>query len=128
MVDAPALEVLGYYTLSAYTVSISELKTDVAKRLPRYPQLPATLIGRLAVDRRHQGKKFGELLLVDALKNSYLVSSQVASLAVITKAFDATAAAFYQRYGFQAFTTEPLKLYLPMQTVEQLCREIGQLG
>ena len=41
---------LGYYTLSAAMVDVCDIAPDLAKSLPRYPQLPVTLIGRLAVD------------------------------------------------------------------------------
>jgi hypothetical protein len=50
LIDASDLKVLAYYTLSSYTVDISVLDETFAKRLPRYPILPATLLGRLAVD------------------------------------------------------------------------------
>ncbi len=120
LIDDPNMAVLGYYTLSAYTVDISALEQRFAKRLPRYPALPATLLGRLAVDSAQQARGFGELLLMDALRKSLAAALQVASVAVIAEALNATAASFYQQYGFQPFTQEPLKLYLPMQTIASL--------
>ncbi|HYX26811.1 MAG TPA: GNAT family N-acetyltransferase [Thermoanaerobaculia bacterium] len=63
--DEPA-QVLGYYTLSALSIALTDLPSAVAKRLPRYPVVPATLMGRLATDSRHRGKRLGELLLFDA--------------------------------------------------------------
>jgi hypothetical protein len=44
--------VLGYYTLSALSVDIGTWPDDMARRLPKYPYVPATLLGRLAIDRR----------------------------------------------------------------------------
>lgn len=113
-------EILAYYTLSAYTVEIQQLDRSFAKQLPRYPQLPATLLGRLAVDHQHQGNKFGELMLIDALKRAYQTSQQVASLVVIAEALNEKAAQFYQKYRFQAFKENPLKLYLPLKSVQTL--------
>ncbi|MBD2501240.1 hypothetical protein [Anabaena azotica] len=49
---------MAYYTLSAYTVDITALDQALARRLPRYPQLPATLLGRLAVDNKQKGRRF----------------------------------------------------------------------
>jgi GNAT superfamily N-acetyltransferase len=43
------------------------LLPQIAKKLPRYPLIPATLLGRLAVDERHHGEGIGEFLLMDAL-------------------------------------------------------------
>lgn len=120
LVDHPAVKVLGYYTLSAYTVNVSALSEDFSKRLPRYPLLPATLLGRLAVDQICKGKGFGEMLLIDALLRAQVASQQVASLAVIVEALTEQAQSFYAKYGFVSFKQEPRKLYLPMKLIESL--------
>lgn len=120
LLDQPQMNILGYYTLSSYTVNIAALDKNNAKGLPRYPTLPATLLGRLAVDQHYKGKGLGERLLIDALKKSYDASQQVASLAVIVDALHKKAASFYQKYGFIAFNGEPMKLYLPMKSIEKL--------
>lgn len=125
LIDDPEIRVLAYYTLSSYTVNITALDEAFAKRLPRYPLLPATLLGRLAVDNRQKGKRLGELLLVDALKKSLDTARQVASLAVIAEALDEQALGFYTKYGFQQFRQEPMMLYLPMKSIEELCQDIG---
>jgi predicted GNAT family N-acyltransferase len=116
----PEMIVLGYYTLSSYTIQTTALEQKLAQRLPPYPALPATLLGRLAVDRRHSGNGWGELLLIDALKRSLGASQQVASLAVIVDALNERVVNFYQKYGFIVFRQEPLKLYLPMKSIEKL--------
>ncbi|NEQ98877.1 MAG: GNAT family N-acetyltransferase [Cyanothece sp. SIO2G6] len=115
--DELDFHVLAYYTLSSFTVDIAALDETFAKRLPRYPLLPATLLGRLAVDNRHKGKRFGELMLMDALKKSLDASKQVASLAVIAEALDKQALRFYEKYGFQPFKQNPMKLYLPLKSI-----------
>ena len=120
LIDDPEVNVLAYYTLSSYTVNIAALEESFAKRLPRYPALPATLLGRLAVDNAQKGKRFGELLLIDALKKSLDTAMQVASLAVIAEALDERALSFYMKYGFKQFNQEPMKLYLPMKSIEEL--------
>ena len=120
LVNDPETEVLAYYTLSSYIVDVTVLDVSFAKTLPRYPLLPATLLGRLGCDRLQKGKRLGELILVDALKKSLEVSMQIASLAVIAEALDEEAANFYIKYGFQRFKQEPLKLYLPMKSIELL--------
>jgi predicted GNAT family N-acyltransferase len=117
LVDEPDFHILAYYTLSSYTVNITDLDEDMANRLPRYPRLPATLLGRLAVDNRHKGKGYGELMLVDALIKALNASVQVASLAVIAEALDEKGVNFYIKYGFRQFKHEPMKLYLPMKSI-----------
>lgn len=49
----PGRTVAGYYTLSLTSVNLAELPEQVARKLPRYPLVSATLLGRLAVDRHH---------------------------------------------------------------------------
>ena len=56
----------GYYTLAATSVPANDLPTEVLKRLPRYPILPAVLVGRLAVDQSFHRKGLGSTLLADA--------------------------------------------------------------
>jgi predicted GNAT family N-acyltransferase len=125
LIDDPEMDVLGYYTLSSYTVHIAALEESLAKRLPRYPALPATLLGRLAVDNDQKGKGFGALLLIDALKKSLGTATQVASIAVVVDALNEKALNFYIKYGFKPFNQEPIKLYLPMKSVEELFQNLG---
>src|SRR5207302_1428818 len=66
LVDRVEQTIAGFYTLSAAVVVARDLQGPVARRLPRYPHLPAILLGRLAVDRRYQGRGLGARLLVDA--------------------------------------------------------------
>jgi GNAT superfamily N-acetyltransferase len=120
LIDSPKVDIIAYYTLSAYTIDITNLDPAFAKGIPRYPLLPATLLGRLAVDSTYQGKGIGELVLIDALKRVLNVTSQVASLAVIVDAIDENALSFYQKYGFRQFQQYPLKLYLPINSIAEI--------
>src|SRR5712691_5049777 len=112
--------ILGYYTLSSYGIDVGELPADVAKKLPRYPLIPATLLGRLAVDRRYQGQGIGEFLLLDALYRAVEQSAKIAAAAVVVDAIDAGAAKFYEHFGFVAFPSIPGRLFLPMKMVASL--------
>jgi predicted GNAT family N-acyltransferase len=112
--------VAGYYTLSATSVLLNELPTDVAKRLPRYPAVPATLLGRLAVATEYRGQRLGELLLMDALHRSLESRRTIGSTAVITDAKDEEAQRFYEKYDFRPFKGIPRRLFLPMATVKRL--------
>ena len=108
----------GYYTLSATSVALAELPAKTVRKLPRYPVIPATLLGRLAVDRRFQGKGYGRYLLADALYRS--LRSEIASFAVIVDAKDDAARRFYERESFVALADQPMKLFLPMAEVERV--------
>lgn len=112
--------VLGFYTLSSSTIPVSELPPDLMKRLPRYGQLPVTLLGRLAVDRSVGGQGVGAFLLVDALRRSLEVAQQIAAMAVIVDAKDERAESFYRHFDFQAFQQTPLRLFLSMAQIATL--------
>lgn len=108
-------KIAGFYTLSSTSVALQDLGQDLARKLPRYPLLPATLLGRLARDLRFRGQGLGDLLMVSALSRALKATAEVGSMAVIADAKDERAFAFYRAFGFQ-----PLKerrLFLPMSAV-----------
>jgi GNAT superfamily N-acetyltransferase len=110
--------IAGYYTLSSTSVRLSELPEQAVRKLPRYPLVPATLLGRLAVDRRQQGKGYGRFLLADALYRA--ARSEIASFAVIVDAKDENARRFYERESFLPFPDQPMKLFRPMADIRRL--------
>ena len=112
--------VLGYYTLSASLLPLEDLPDDITRKLPRYPQLPVTLLGRLAVDQTTKGRGLGEFLLLDALHRGLATAAQIAAMAVVVDAKDDAAATFYRHFGFIALQANPHRLFLPMKTVAQL--------
>lgn len=120
LVEPPACEVLGYYTLSACVINVEQVPPDLAKRLPRYPQLPVTLLGRLARDARVKGKGAGEFLLMDALSRAFIATKTVASMAVVVDAKDTKAEAFYQDFGFVVVQDQPRRLMLAMAVISRL--------
>lgn len=112
--------VAAYYSLSQYSVELDLIPEALAKKLPKYPMVPATLIGRLAVSRAFQGQGLGELILMDALHRCLAGSRQVASAAVIVDAKDEAAAVFYRKYGFLELPEVHTRLFLPMATIERM--------
>jgi predicted GNAT family N-acyltransferase len=120
LVEPPANTVRGYYTLSASVITADELPAELRKQVPRYPQLPVTLLGRLAVDQGQKGRRLGEFLLMDALHRSLAVADQIAAMAVVVDAKDAAAEAFYKHFDFRPLQQQPTRLFLPMKIVAGL--------
>jgi GNAT superfamily N-acetyltransferase len=110
--------VAGYYTFSAASVAINDLTEEYAKRLPRYPVVPAALIGRLAIDRQYRGKGLGAALLFDAIERA--LRSDAAVYAGFVDAKDDSAAAFYSHHGFLRLKSRPQSLFLPVATALKL--------
>jgi len=70
--SAAAKRVFGFYALCSTSVELTSLPTELTKRLPRYPETPAILVGRLARNIDNPG--LGALLLSDALSRCIRVS------------------------------------------------------
>lgn len=110
----------GYYTLSYGSIPRIQLPESLIKKLPKYKDLPVTLLGRLAVDNKFKGEKLGSLLLMDALKRSFdTATTRIASMAVIVDLIDQDAINFYAKYGF-IILEDSKRMFLPMGTIEQL--------
>ena len=112
--------VVGYYTLSSFSIALRDLPEKIARKLPKYPFVPATLLGRLAMDQNYRGQHLGEYLLMDALRRSFELSKQIASYAVVVDAKGDAASRFYQSYEFQAFPEQPSRLFMPMKKIQRL--------
>lgn len=107
--------VVGYYTLCATSIKIDELPAQIVKKLPKYPNVPATLLGRLAIEQNFRNKGLGEILLMDALNRC--LKNEIATVAVVVSAKDDKARSFYEHFDFIRFPDYPYRLFLPMTTI-----------
>ena len=115
---ADGMKVLGFYTLSATSIELIEVPAVLAKKLPRYPRLPATLLGRLATDLSARGVGLGRVLLVDAIMRA--VRSEIASFALVLDAKDEGVASFYEREGFIRLPGTPIRFVRRMDDLAEV--------
>jgi len=108
--------IVGFYSLSMFTMGLDDLPSELARKLPRYEAIPAALIGRLARHERARGQAVGELLLADAVMRVLGAAGSVAAFAIVVDAKDDRAAAFYRTFGFIPFPTRPNRLFLLADT------------
>ena len=116
-VDEETQKILGYYTLSNTGIDIKDIPLAIRKRLPKYPDVPAIRLGRLAVDVSMQGQGLGAELLADAVIRSVLNTSAWAIMVVDAK--DSQARAFYCKFGFEPLLDDENHLYAMRQDLEQ---------
>lgn len=116
--------IAGFYSLSTYTLSLSDLPTDLARKVPRYEALPAALVGRLARAERVRRQGVGELLIADALRRTLSAAQSVAVYAILVDAKDERGSAFYKRFGFQPFPSRPSRLFLLAETAAKALRRL----
>jgi ribosomal protein S18 acetylase RimI-like enzyme len=114
-VDVETRAIAGYYTLAAGAVLLSDLQPELAKKLPRYPDVPVARLGRLAVDRLYRGRKLGAAMLWDAVSRA--MRSELAVYALVVDAKDDQAAAFYKHHDFVALSEERRHFVLPLLKV-----------
>ncbi|OGT30983.1 MAG: GNAT family N-acetyltransferase [Gammaproteobacteria bacterium RBG_16_51_14] len=108
--------ICGYYALTLAELENRHLPEAWRKKLPR--RIPGVRLGRLAVDRKYQGKGLGELLLVDALTRAQRIYTEAGGIGLFVDAIDEQAAGYYRRLGFNASPDNPLLLFLPARVTE----------
>ena len=106
----------GYYAINSASIDFDNWPAHL--RLPRYPA-PVARIGRLAVDRREQGKGVGVALLRHAMHLAASTAERIGLYAVVVDARHEAAAAFYTRYGFQRFADQSLSLFLTTDLIRR---------
>lgn len=112
-------KVLAFYSLSMGSINNNLLPERLQKRFPNHP-IPIARLGRLAVDKNHQGKGFGKHLLAHALKMCFLLSKQIGMVAVVIDAKDENIRQFYLSYEFEILPDQPLILWLPVRSLNKL--------
>jgi ribosomal protein S18 acetylase RimI-like enzyme len=120
LAESTSDQIQGYYTLSNNSIPLSSFPEHIQKKLPRsYISIPTTLLGRLAIDTKYQGKGIGKILLIDALKGSYEISQEIGSFAVVVDPIDEEAEKFYEKYDFNKLPDSG-KMFISMKTLTQL--------
>jgi GNAT superfamily N-acetyltransferase len=113
--------IIGYYSLSALSIELLDLPAAVAKKLPRH-QIPAALLGRLAVSEDHQRNGIGKILLADAVKRCIAASQEMAIYALVADPKDKEPVAFYKKFGLQSMSAQTHRLFLPLRSISNLQR------
>ncbi|MFA7293376.1 MAG: GNAT family N-acetyltransferase [Rhodocyclaceae bacterium] len=112
--EAPT-RICGYYALTLAELESRYLPEAWRKKLPR--RIPGVRLGRLAVDRQYQGRRLGELLLVDALTRAQRIYAEAGGIGLFVDALDKQAAGYYLNFGFEASPDNPLLLFLSAKVI-----------
>ncbi|MEO8558731.1 MAG: GNAT family N-acetyltransferase [Rhodospirillales bacterium] len=106
---------VAYYCLSTGAISHSEGNAKLRQNMP--DPIPIMVLGRLAIDARHQGQGLGQALLKDACKRFLAASKIVGASALVVHAIDTDAKAFYLKYGFRELSVGSNTLYITAATL-----------
>ena len=88
--------------------------------MPRYRNVPAILLGWLAVALPMQNRRIGSLLLFDAIKRAG--AGGIAWAIFLVDAQNERATAFYEKFRFLRFHHAPHSLWITRKQAESLLR------
>jgi ribosomal protein S18 acetylase RimI-like enzyme len=112
--------IVGYYTLSAASILLSDLPESMLRRMPRYPDVPAVRLGRLAVSQDRQKQHIGSLLLLDSLYRA--CNTELGWAFFIVDAKNEHVASFYEKFQFSTFADTKKHLWMTRRQAEHLVR------
>lgn len=104
--------VVGFYALAAGSVTHRLVSGTLRRNMPE--PIPVVVLGRLAIDVNHQGKKLGAALLKDVVLRAKAVSEQVGVKALLVHALNNKAKQFYLNYGFHPSPIDDMLLMLKL--------------
>ena len=110
--------IVGYFALSMGQILAQEATGSMRRNMSK--QIPAILLGRLAIDRALQGTGLGRALLADAIRRSQRAASEVSARLVIVHAISPAAEGFYFHHGFTRLPVETPTLALDLVKIENL--------
>jgi ribosomal protein S18 acetylase RimI-like enzyme len=120
MTEAATGLVAGYYTLAATNVLLTDLPMSLTARLPRYPVVPAALLGRLAVSAAFQRRKLGSILLIDAVTRT--ARADLGAFAMVVDPKDDSARQFYERHGLADLPPPDRRMFIPIEAAVRSLR------
>lgn len=92
--------VAGYFSLTVGQIDTLEAPERIRRGMEQYP-IPLVILARLAVDLGYQGRDLGFSLLQDAIRRTLAIAEQAGIRVLLTHPIDASAEAFYRRFGFE---------------------------
>ncbi len=105
--------VIAYYTLATGAVECRQALGRIRRNMP--DPIPVMVLGRLAVHVDWQKRGLGGDLLADAVKRT-LQAAEIAGIrAFVVHALSDEAKQFYERFGFQPSSTDPLDLMVTLK-------------
>jgi predicted N-acetyltransferase YhbS len=125
LVDHLADKLLDVQSIHRSRVATNVGPSASGKVRRNQPQMvPIIVLGRLAVDCNHQGRRVGSHLLRDAIIRSVRLADQLGVRATLVHALNEEARQFYLRYDFEPSPTDDLPLFLLIKDVQEMVDRI----
>ena len=121
--DENTHEIIGFYSLSALSVNPDSLDNSFTKGI-RFSEIPAVLLGRLAVDNKYQSQGLGLRLMMHAFRNICNANEILATRLMVVDAIDESIVQFYEKFGFSRVEVDDLRLFLPFSQIRKIVQGI----
>lgn len=115
--DADNKTFMGFYSLCPASLAFERTPEAVRRGLAKY-DVPAFRLARLAVSRQFQGQGLGGQLILSAGRRCLIAATEVGGVALLIDAKDESVARWYSTFGAMPLIDEPLKLIIPLSTIE----------
>jgi GNAT superfamily N-acetyltransferase len=109
---AHADRVIGYYSLAAGAIAVTEAPGRIRRNMP--DPIPMAVLGRLAIDGAWQGRGLGRLMLRDAVLRTCQAAGIVGVRGLLVHAISPAAKRFYEGYGFRESPANPMTLLVSL--------------
>ncbi|AWK15574.1 GNAT family N-acetyltransferase (plasmid) [Candidatus Fukatsuia symbiotica] len=110
--------VLAYYALSAGVVAGKNAVGRFKRNMP--DPIPVVVLGRLAIDKRFQGKGWGRALIRDAGLRLIYAADVMGIRGMMVHALSNDAKNFYKKVGFEASPLDPLLLMVTLADLKSI--------
>ena len=107
--------VIGYYSIAAGAIAVSEAPGRIRRNMP--DPIPMAILGRLAIDRAWQGRGLGRLMLRDAVLRTSQAAQIIGVRGILVHALSPAAKRFYESCGFREAPASPMTLMVSLQDV-----------
>lgn len=104
--------VVAYFALAAGAVAVAAAPGKVRRNMP--DPIPVVVLGRLAIDRRCQGRGLGRALFRDAGLRVLAAADIIGVRALLVDAISDDAKAFYLKLGMQVSPVASMTLMVTM--------------
>lgn len=118
--------ILGFYSLAPASVAFARSPAVVRRGLAQH-EIPGFRLARLAVSSGAQGQGLGGQLLLAAARRCLRAAVEVGGVVMVIDAKSERAADWYRSYGAVPLLDAPLKLVLPLATLEAALRSGNRL-
>lgn len=107
--------VVAYYALASGAVSPAAASGRFRRNMP--DPIPVAVLGRLAVDHRHQGRGLGRALFRDGALRVLQAADAVGIRGILVHAISEEAKGFYLAIGFDPSPLDPMTLMVTLTDV-----------